>query len=290
MLKRRLVGVILVRHGVCVQSVGFGRYLPVGSPVIAAETLNRWSVDEIVIIDISAPATGDRLSADLIRQLSTKIQVPLAVGGGLRSLEDAHIAITSGADRVIFNSALVHAPQVITAVVERFGKQATIVAIDARAQREGRWRGYVDGGLTDTGLDAFELARRAEHLGAGEILIQSVDRDGSKAGYDVPLVETVAAAVSLPVIALGGVGRPEHLLTLRHVAGVEALAVGNYLHFTEHSALVARAFLLQHGLPLRDDSYASYNEFSFDADGRIAKKRDADLEEMMFVRYHDEVI
>jgi cyclase len=290
MIKQRLVGVVLVKDGVCVQSIGFDRFLPIGSPEIAVEHFNRWSIDEIVMLDISAPRTGARVSSELIAAVAPRGLVPLAVGGGLKTVDDVRQVVKLGADRIVITTAAVDNPQLISEVAGRFGDQCVIVGIDARRNRDGSYSAFVEGGRRATGRSPIDIARMAQAHGAGEILIQAIDRDGSKQGYDCDLVERVADAVQIPVIALGGVGSPAHFREAADISGVGGLAAGNYFHFTEHTALVAKAFLIGHGVAMRHDSYADYREFSFLPDGRLAKKADAALEELFFVHYTDEVI
>jgi imidazole glycerol-phosphate synthase subunit HisF len=290
MLKTRVIGAVLVKDGICVQSIGFGRFLPVGKPAIVVEHLNRWNVDEILLLDISAPRRGSTIAERLVAEVATSCSVPLAVGGGLRSVDDARRVISSGADRVVFNSAIVDVPAAITETAERFGSQAVIGAIDARPVADGSYHAFVRAGAVDTGIGPSELARTVQALGAGEVLIQAMHRDGEGKGCDLDLVRGVAESVTVPVIGLGGVGHPSHLAELATIAGVSGLAAGNYLHYTEHTALVAKAFLVRQSVPVRDESYANYRKFGFDADGRLAKRPDAELEEMMFVHYVDEKI
>jgi len=290
MLKQRLVGVVLVKDGVCVQSIGFCRFLPVGSPAIAVEYLNRWSIDEIVMLDISAPRSRTTISERLIAAVAARGLVPLSVGGGLKTIEAVREVVKSGADRVVLTTAAVQNPELITQVADRFGSQCVIVGIDACRNDDGSYSTYISGGQQSVGLSPVALAQMAEARGAGEILIQAIHRDGSKQGYDLVLIEQVAAAVNIPIIALGGVGSPVHFLEAAGIPGVSGLAAGNYYHFTEHTALVAKAFLVNHAVSMRHDSYADYRDFGFLPDGRLAKKSDAELEELFFVHYTDEVI
>jgi len=290
MLKQRIVGVVLVREGLVVQSLGFQRYLPVGKPPIVVEHLNRWGVDEIAMLDISAPnRPGPALEA-LVASVAPYCLVPLAVGGGIRTVEQMRNVIKSGADRVILNTAVLDAPQVLTQGADRFGVQAIIAAIDAKPTGSGKYESFVDGGLRATGINPAVLAKQAEAHGAGEILIQAIHCDGAKSGYDLDLVREISNAVSVPIVVLGGVGHPSHFVAAAKVPGVCGLAAGNYLHFTEHTAAVAKAFVQQAGIDMRVDSYADYRDFAFSEDGRLKKRSDAELEDMLFVHYVDEVI
>jgi cyclase len=290
MLKRRIVGVLLVRDGIVVQSLGFERYLPVGKPAIAVEHLNRWGIDEIAILDISDDSATAFHATKLVSDVAPYCFVPLAAGGGIRTIAQIRDVIKSGADRVILTTALLDNPRLITLGAERFGSQAIIAAIDAKPGADGKYETFVDGGRRKTGLSPADMARRAEDHGAGEVLIQAIHRDGSRSGYDLALLESVAAAVSIPIIVLGGVGKPEHLAAAAAFPGVYGLGAGNYLHYTEHTATVAKAVLQNAGVDVRHDSYGDYREFAFSDDGRLLKRADAELEDMVFIHYVDEVI
>jgi len=290
MLKQRIVGVLLVRGGIVVQSIGFKKYLPVGKPAIAVEHFNRWGVDEIAMIDISPENAGGTALHQMIADVAPYCLVPLAVGGGIRTIEQVHDVIRTGADRVILTTATYETPKLITTAAERFGSQAIIGGIDVRPDAAGHYGAYVDYGHRKVDLTPTALAKRAEEYGAGEILIQGMHRDGSKQGYDLGIVAEICTAVSVPVITLGGVGAPSHMAQAMSIRGVGGLAAGNYLHYTEHTAAVAKAALMATGSDLRHDSYADYSGFSFYASGRLKKKNDAELMDMLFVHYSDEVI
>ncbi len=289
MLKQRIVAVLLVREGIVVQSIGFERYLPVGKPEIAVEHLNRWGIDEIVMLDISGQqSTAPQLERN-IAKVAPYCLVPLAVGGGIRTIDHIRDVIKSGADRIVLNTSVFDDPKLIDQAATRFGTQCIIAAIDAAPNGSG-YDTFVDGGGRRTGLSPKDMARRAEDHGAGEILIQAIHRDGCKMGYDLELIAEVAGAVSVPVIALGGVGMPAHMADVARVPGVSGLAAGNFFHFTEHTAATAKAVLQTSGVDLRHDSYADYRNDAFDAQGRLRKKADEALEELLFVHYVDEVI
>ncbi|TAK99869.1 MAG: imidazole glycerol phosphate synthase subunit HisF [Rhodospirillaceae bacterium] len=289
MLKQRIVGVLLVREGIVVQSLGFQRYLPVGKPAIAVEHLNRWGIDEIVMLDISSPQARLRLDV-LMERVAPYCLVPLAAGGGIRTVDQIRDVIKSGADRVVLNTAVLDDPKLITQGADRFGAQAIIASIDAKPGDDGRYEAFVDGGRRRAHLTPAEMAKRAEDHGAGEILIQAIHRDGAKSGYDLDLVAEISKAVSVPIVVLGGVGSPFHFVEAARLPGVCGLAAGNYLHFTEHTATVAKAVLKKAGIAMRQDSYADYRDFSFSEDGRLLKRSDAELEDMLFIHYVDEVI
>ncbi len=289
MLKRRIIAVLPVLNGIVVQSIGFKKYLPVGRPAVAVEHLNRWGVDEIVMLDISSTSIAEAELERAISDVAPYCLVPLAVGGGLRTIDHVRSVIKSGADRIVLNTSVFDTPELIEQAANRFGTQCVVAAIDARPRDDG-FEAFVDGGVRGTGLSPMVLAKRAEDHGAGEILIQAVHRDGQKSGYDLELCEQVAASVSIPVVVLGGVGAPMHMADAAKLPGVSGLAAGNFYHFTEHTATVAKAVIQAAGVELRHDSYADYRDCNFDETGRLRKKTDNDLEEMLFIHYVDEVI
>lgn len=291
MLKQRVIAFLPVRDGVVVQSIGFRKYLPVGKPHIAVEFLNQWGIDEIVLVDIGATVEGRTIDLDLVRRVSRVCFVPLTIGGGLRSVDDMTAVLRSGADKVAINTAAFHTPELITLGAETFGAQCIVVSIDVKYDSSSRPEAVLNSGRTGTGLGPTELARKAEKFGAGEILLNSVDRDGSKSGFDLTVVADVAAAVSIPVIACGGAGHPRDFADVLRLPNISAAAAGNYFHFSEHSVITTKGFLRgDRGDLVRLDTYADYHEFAYDEAGRIARKRDAQLEELFFEYHPKEVI
>jgi imidazole glycerol-phosphate synthase subunit HisF len=281
MLKTRVIGVVVVRHGLAVQSIGFNRYLPIGTPEIAINYLDRWGIDEIVVLDTTATADGRQPEPERVRSYAVQCQVPLTVGGGIRDVAHVTSSIQAGADKVVVNSALVTRPELVTETAGLFGTQCIVASIDARRERDGRYIAYTEGGTRSTGLEARELARRAEDLGAGELIVNSIDRDGAKTGYELDLLRSVVDAVHIPVIGCGGAGHPEHLRDAMR-CGVSAVAAANFFHYTEHSVIVAKQYLKSSHEPIRIDSYAKYDTFEFDAQGRAGKLPDARLEALRF--------
>jgi cyclase len=288
MLTNRIIGVLTVRDGIVVQSIGFRRYLPVGRPEIAVEYLNRWGIDEILLVDIGASSAGRCLDAASVRSFSRQAQVPFAAGGGVRSVHDIEAIIRSGADKVVINTAAIELPEVITEGARLFGNQCIVVSIDARRTASGVQVLTRGGRVPATGSVA-ELARRAEGLGAGEILVTSIDRDGSKRGYDLDLIRMTADSVRIPVIACGGVGRPDDLLA-GISAGASAVAAGNFFHYTEHSVAVAKAAMRRRGATVRLDGAVTYHDAALSADERIGKRDDAVLDRLRFEHVPEEVI
>lgn len=293
MLRTRLIACIVVKDGIAVQSIGFNRFLPIGSPAVLAENLNRWGVDEIVLQDISKPRTGETPSIFFIRSVAAECLVPLTVAGGVGGVDDVRDAVFSGADKVAINTAAIEDPKVVETAAERFGAQCIVASIDAKengSSGPGGYEVFTHGGAKATGEAPAVVAKRLEDHGAGEILINAIHRDGTKQGYDLALIEQVTEAVTIPVIVCGGVGHPEHFVEGAKVPGVTAVAAANFFSFTEHSVLTAKAFLAQNGVGLRCDTYADYQEHRFDDSGRVAKPSEKDLAKLVFQHYPEEVI
>jgi len=288
-LKTRVIGVLAVKDGLVVQSVGFRRYLPVGVPAIAVEYLNRWGIDEIVLLDIRATVDGRRPQFDLIAEYSKHGQVPFAVGGGIRDIYDIDSLMRAGADKVVINTAAVEQPTLISEGARRYGNQCIVVSLDARLVAPGRYGVFTRSGRQATGHAPVELARRAEQYGAGEILLTSIDRDGSKQGYDANLIAPVVNAVRIPVIVCGGVDRPAHLLEGIRL-GASAVAAANFFHYTEHSVAVAKHFLETLGAGVRLDTLVTYDGFDHDGNGRLGKVDDDVLDRLRFKHVPEEVI
>lgn len=289
MLKTRVIGVLVVKGGIVVQSINFRRYLPVGVPTIAVDYLNRWGIDEIALLDIDATLEGRHPLFDKIRDYSRYCQVPLAVGGGITDISDIEQIIRSGADKVVINTAALKNPSLITQGAKLFGTQCIVVSIDARRNDDGRYEVFTHSGRRPTGYKPVDLAKIAEEQGAGEILLNSVDRDGSKRGYDRELIRQVVDSVNIPVIVCGGVGYPSHFLEAMDL-NVSAVAAANFFHYTEHSVVVAKSFLKSARANIRLDTYSTYDGFGFDGDGRAAKVSDPTLEKLRFEYIPEEVI
>jgi cyclase len=240
MLKQRLVAFLPVKSGIVVQSIGFERYLPVGKPRIAVEFLNQWGIDEIILVDIEATSLGRCVDSEMIRGVSKACFVPLTVGGGIRSVSDMVKVIHSGADKISINTAALRTPELIKQGAEIFGSQCIIVSIDTKRNQNGSYEVFMMPSHEATGISPVELAKRVEGLGAGEILLNSIDRDGTKTGYDLQLAQEVANSVKIPVIVCGGVGHPVHFSEGLQLANVSAVAAGNFFHFSEHSATITK--------------------------------------------------
>ena len=277
MLKKRLVACLLIRDGLIVQSIGYKKYLPIGHPKFPLEFVARWDVDEIILLDMSASSEGRILDPKLLEVLSKSCFVPLTVGGGIKSVSDVRRIIRAGADKVSINTSAIDNPKIITEIADTFGSQCVVVSMDCRLDNDGIHRVYANSGNVPTGLDASDWARRVEDIGAGEIFLNSIDRDGSKKGYDISLIKKITESVSIPVIVCGGVGKFSHFSAGITEGGASAVAAGNIFHYIEHSTIVAKMNLLQSGIDIRVDSDATYKGRKFDESGRLMMMSGEDL-------------
>lgn len=250
MLSRRLIACLDVRDGCVVKGVRFERLRHAGDPGSLARRYNDEGADEIVLLDVSATLEGRRALAGTIRAVSREIFIPLAVGGGIRSRGDAVAAFDAGADKVCINTAAVEDPSLITALAERYGSQAVIVAIDAR-RGPGGFEAVVRSGREPTGRDAVDWAREAVERGAGELLVTSMDRDGTREGFDCDLTAAVARSVSIPVIASGGAGSPEHFVEVFTTGRADAALAASIFHYGERSLADLKTLLASRGIPVR---------------------------------------
>jgi cyclase len=254
MLARRVIPCLDVKGGRVVKGVNFVGLRDAGDPVECARRYDEDGADEITFLDITATSDARPILLDVVRRTAEVVFAPLTVGGGVRSLEDAHALLRSGADKISINSAAVIDPTLVSRLAEVYGNQAIVVAIDAK-RFEGaapvRWEVVTHGGRTRTGLDAVEWARRVAVLGAGEILLTSMDRDGTRAGYDLALTRAVADAVPVPVIASGGVGSLEDLVHGLVEGGADAALAASIFHDGQHGIREAKAYLAARGVPVR---------------------------------------
>lgn len=269
MLKTRLIACLIIRGGLIVQSIGFNKYLPIGQPLWSIRYVNQWDVDEIVVIDISATGEERGPSIEVLDQLAESCAVPLTVGGGISSSKAAAAVIRSGADKVCINSAAITDRQIIGDMAERLGSQCVVVSVDCKQTEDGNHVVHSDSGRQPTRFKAEDFARMVEAEGAGEIFLNSIDRDGSKLGFDIGLIRKVTSAVSIPVIACGGVGRYDDFATAVISGGAEAVAAANIFHHAEHSTILAKAAMLKAGIDVRIDSVANYEKQTFDSFGRL---------------------
>lgn len=281
MLAKRIIPCLDVDAGRVVKGIRFVDLIDAGDPVEQAQRYDREGADELVFLDITASSDSRAIVRDMVRRVADSVFIPFTVGGGIRTVEDMREMLASGADKVSLNTAAIHHPTIITEGAKAFGSQAIVVAIDARkvtgnreqgtAQKKSdlsaqsekqnqsssstqspvRWEVYTHGGRTPVGLDAVEWAKRVEELGAGEILLTSMDADGTKDGYDLELTRAISEAVAIPVIASGGAGRLEHLYEALNEGKASAVLAASIFHFGEFTIGEAKAFLRAQGLPVR---------------------------------------
>jgi cyclase len=250
MLAKRIIAGLDVRHGSVVKGVNFEGLRQAGDPAALARRYNTEGIDEVVILDVTATIEGRRALRDTLHAVSKELFIPLAVGGGIRSEADAEAAIEAGADKVSVNSAALADPSLLTRLGARYGSQAVIIAIDAKRD-DGRWIVFGRSGGDRTGRDAVAWAREAEGRGAGEILLTSIDRDGTRSGFDCELTAAVSAAVSIPVIASGGAGTFEHFAAVLTDGQADAALAASVFHFAEHAVADLKAYLASHNIPVR---------------------------------------
>jgi cyclase len=250
MLAKRIIACLDVRDGHVVKGVNFESLRAAGDPASLASRYNEEGIDELVVLDVTATLESRRALAETIRQVSSRLFIPLAVGGGIRSLDDAKAAIEAGADKVSINTAALRDPDLITRLARVYGSQAVVVAIDAKRDAD-RYAVYSRSGTSMESRDAVEWAREAEAKGAGEILLTSIDRDGTRSGFDCALTAAVSSAVRIPVIASGGAGTPEHFAEVFSAGLADAALAASVLHFSEHAVHDLKMFLAARGVPMR---------------------------------------
>ena len=238
-----------------VKGVRFRDLTDAGDPAELARTYEREGADEVVFLDISASAQGRRTLLDVVARTAEDLFVPLTVGGGVRGEQDVRDLLLAGADKVSINTAAVEQPELITRLADRFGSQCVVVAIDARRRPEGGWEVYTHGGRRPTGKDAVRWAEEAVRRGAGELLVTSMDMDGTRQGYDCELLRAITERVGVPVIASGGAGSLEHLRDAVLVGGANAVLAASIFHFGRFSIRQAKAYLHRHGIPVRLDDH-----------------------------------
>lgn len=260
MLTKRIIPCLDVKDGRVVKGVNFVQLRDAGDPVEAGEAYSKAGADELVFLDITATSDARNTVADMVRRVAERVFIPFTVGGGIRTVEDMKAILREGADKISVNSAAIKRPELIAEGADKFGSQCITVAIDARRRppasgsawsKEDGWTVYIAGGRIDTGIDALEWARRAQELGAGEILLTSMDCDGTKAGYDIPLTRAVSDAVDIPVVASGGAGTKEHFLEALSEGGADAALAASLFHFRELEIADVKEYLAEHGVPVR---------------------------------------
>jgi cyclase len=252
MLAKRLIACLDVRDGCVVKGVQFEDLATAGDPAALARRYDAEGIDELVVLDVTATMEKRRALEDTLRRVSAELFIPLTIGGGIRSEDDAAAALDAGADKVALNSAPLRDPSLLTRLARRYGSQAVVVAIDARRARDGtRYEVFARSGQDRTAREAIDWAREAADRGAGEVLLTSIDRDGTRAGFDCELTAAVASAVSIPVIASGGAGRFEHFYEVFTSGGADAALAASVFHFSEHAVGELKSFLHHRGIPVR---------------------------------------
>ena len=249
---KRVIPCLDVNNGRVVKGTNFLNLRDAGDPVEVAAQYDEAGADELVFLDITASSDARNIKTDMVRRVAETVFIPFTVGGGIRSVEDFRMILREGADKVAVNSAAIVNPQLISEAAERFGSQCVVVAIDAKKRQDGRgWNIYKNGGRIDMGIDAVEWAMKAEQLGAGEILLTSMDCDGTKEGYDIELTRMTADNVSIPVIASGGAGNAEHFYEALTAGGAEAVLAASLFHYRELEIRELKEYLKGKGIPVR---------------------------------------
>ena len=251
MLGKRIIPCLDVKEGRVVKGINFVDLQDAGDPVELAAVYDREGADELVFLDITASHEQRDLVFEMAAHVAEQVFIPYTVGGGIRGRDDIRRMLATGADKVSLNTAAVQEPELIAETSRAFGSQCIVVAIDAKLKTSGTWEVYVNGGRTPTGIDAVEWAARAESLGAGEILLTSMDRDGTKKGYDIPLTRAITETVNIPVIASGGAGTLEHLAEVILEADADAVLAASIFHYGEFRVREAKDYLRSRGIPVR---------------------------------------
>lgn len=251
MFTKRIIPCLDVKNGRVVKGVNFVDLKDAGDPVEIAKAYDQEGADELVFLDITASSDRRETAVDMVRQVARKVFIPFTVGGGIRSVEDFRCLLREGADKIAVNSAAVMNPGLIREAADKFGSQCVVVAIDAKRRMDGGWNVYKNGGRIDMGLDAVEWAKTAERLGAGEILLTSMDCDGTKKGYDLDLTRSIAKCVDIPVIASGGAGRMEHFYDAFTDGGADAVLAASLFHFRELEIRQVKEYLRTRGISVR---------------------------------------
>ena len=251
MFTKRIIPCLDCKDGRVVKGTNFVDLRDAGDPVEVASMYDKSGADELVFLDITASSDGRNTTVDLVRRVAERVFIPFTVGGGIRSTDDFKVLLREGADKISINSAAIMNPQLISDAADKFGSQCVVVAIDAKRNSDGHWSIYKNGGRVDMHMDAVEWAMKAEKLGAGEILLTSMDEDGQKKGYDIALTKAISDSVSIPVIASGGAGCMEDFLHAFKEGGADAALAASLFHFNEISIKELKEYLRENGISVR---------------------------------------
>ena len=251
MYAKRIIPCLDVKNGRVVKGMSFVNLVDAGDPVESAIQYDREGADELVFLDITASSDSRNITIDMVEKVANSIFIPFTVGGGIRTVEDFNVLLRAGADKVSVNSAAVFRPELISEAAYKFGSQCVVAAIDAKRKPDGGWEVYVNGGRKPVGLDAVEWAVKCQELGAGEILLTSMDEDGQKKGYDIELTKAVSESVSIPVIASGGAGALEHFYDAFTVGKADAVLAASLFHFGEIPIPTLKKYLNEKDIPVR---------------------------------------
>ena len=252
MFTKRIIPCLDVNNGRVVKGINFVNLRDAGDPVEVAAAYDKAGADEVVFLDITATSDARETVVDMVRKVAEKVFIPFTVGGGIRTVEDFKVLLREGADKISINSSAINNPRLISDAADKFGSQCVVVAIDARKRADGSgWNIYKNGGRIDVGMDAVEWAMQADRLGAGEILLTSMDCDGTKAGYDIELTRQIAENVSIPVIASGGAGTKEHFYEALTDGKADAALAASLFHYKELDIMELKKYLADNGIPMR---------------------------------------
>lgn len=251
MYAKRIIPCLDVKNGRVVKGMSFVNLVDAGDPVESAKQYDKQGADELVFLDITASSDSRNITIDMVEQVANSIFIPFTVGGGIRSVDDFNSLLRAGADKVSVNSAAVYRPELISEAAYKFGSQCVVAAIDAKRKENGGWEVYVNGGRTPVGLDAVEWAVKCEELGAGEILLTSMDEDGQKKGYDIALTRAISEKVNIPVIASGGAGALEHFYDAFTEGKADAVLAASLFHFGEIPIPELKKYLNEKNIPVR---------------------------------------
>ena len=251
MLKIRIIPCLDVKNGRIVKGVNFKNLKDAGDPILTAQVYDELGADEICFLDIAATLENRDVTLDLVRKTSEKCFIPITVGGGIRTIEDIRHLLLNGADKVSFNSAAIRDPDIISTAANKFGSQCIVVAIDAKKTKNDKWEIFSHGGTKETGIEAISFAKDMQERGAGEILLTSMDKDGTKDGYDIELTKLISDSLNIPVIASGGAGKLEHFKSVLEKGKASAILAASIFHFGEISIKQVKSYLRSEGIPVR---------------------------------------